>query len=58
MTKIHNKLYLYIWVVISSIATYLSVTNKINDIGIFVMVVVALFFLLLAFKKPKESKQQ
>ncbi|BAU53000.1 hypothetical protein MgSA37_01167 [Mucilaginibacter gotjawali] len=56
MKKIHNKLYLYIWLIISAIATYLSSTNKISDIGVFAMVVVALLFLLLAFKKPKESR--
>ena len=53
---VYNQWYSFIGAILLSIGTYYDINKKGNDLVVWVLLISALFFILLAFKKPKRLK--
>ncbi len=55
---VYNKAYLYIGAILTVGASFYSAAKHVNNIYVTGTVVLGLFYMLMAFKKPKRLKKQ
>jgi hypothetical protein len=55
--NVYNKPFAYIGAILLSTGVYLDDTNKVDKIYVWILLLSALFFLLMAFRKPKNLKE-
>jgi hypothetical protein len=55
---VYNQGYGYIGTILGSIGTYFECAKTENGLRVWVLLLSGLFFLLMAFKKPKKFKEE